>query len=48
MQRARGQAERDRAAIDEPVILAEAQAQAELEAAGIGKAQADQDAGLEI
>jgi hypothetical protein len=32
-QRAREQAERDRAAVDEPVIRAEAEAQAELEAA---------------
>ena len=51
-QRARDQAERDRAAVDEPVIRAEAEAQADLEAAAVaanpaGHAETD-DMELEI
>ena len=46
-QRARDQAERDRAAIDEPVSYAEADASLEATAAA-DKAEADTDADLEI
>jgi hypothetical protein len=45
--RARDQAERERAAIDEPVIHAEAQTELEA-AAAADKAEADTDADLEI
>jgi hypothetical protein len=45
--RANDQAERDRAAVDEPVMQADAQAELEATAA-IDKAEADQDADLEI
>jgi hypothetical protein len=46
-ERARNQAERDRAAVDEPVMTAGTQAELEA-AAAIDKAEADQDADLEI
>jgi len=45
-ERAHNQAERGRAAVDEPVMHVDGRA--ELEAAAIEKAEADQDADLEI
>ena len=44
--RAHDQAERDRAAVDEPVMQMDTQA--DIEAAALSKAEADQDADIEI